>query len=275
MLKSIFNTAPESPYIYVHQIGFEYCKKQKPEREHIFGCVSIHFVISGEGFANGVKLHAGDAYAVRPGQHITYKPDRTNPWMYYWINLSGDIVTDTLDSIGAEEKFECFSFENIKEIDSLFRKAMSENYKKYDMNNSFNALFFSLFSIICVESHIAKSNHKSAAYSHYTNCLSFIKNNFSNDITLEDVALAEGIDRRYMSRLFKIHSARSPQEQLIKMRIEKAKELLLNTEYPVGTIAISVGYRDLLQFSKIFKKHTGVSPLKFRGGSKDTIHQYE
>ena len=56
----------------------------------------------------------------------------------------------------------------------------------------------------------------------------------------------------------------SPQEYLMKRRIERALELLADPELAVTEIAQAVGYYDVLQFSRIFKKHMGISPSQYR-----------
>ena len=67
-----------------------------------------------------------------------------------------------------------------------------------------------------------------------------------------------------MSRIFQKYSDRSPQTYILEFRIEKAKRLLLTTTYSITAIAYSVGYDDVLQFSKIFKAKVGLSPKKYR-----------
>jgi YesN/AraC family two-component response regulator len=66
-----------------------------------------------------------------------------------------------------------------------------------------------------------------------------------------------------MSKLFKQETGESPINYLIKIRMEKAKELLVKEELSVKEIANSVGYQDAYHFSKLFKKYTGNSPSDY------------
>lgn len=71
------------------------------------------------------------------------------------------------------------------------------------------------------------------------------------------------ISPTYMSKLFKQETGESPINYLIKIRMEKAKELLVKEELSVKEIANSVGYQDAYHFSKLFKKYTGNSPSDY------------
>ena len=60
----------------------------------------------------------------------------------------------------------------------------------------------------------------------------------------------------------------SPKQYLLNKRLTRAKELLKETNASVFEIANSVGYDDQLYFSRIFKKHIGISPTEYKNASK-------
>ena len=69
----------------------------------------------------------------------------------------------------------------------------------------------------------------------------------------------------YICKIFKQEMGESPINYLIRIRMEKARNLLLQEEgYSVKEIACLVGYEDIYQFSKLFKKYYGVAPSYFR-----------
>jgi AraC-like DNA-binding protein len=68
----------------------------------------------------------------------------------------------------------------------------------------------------------------------------------------------------HLHRLCKAQFGKSPIQKLIHLRIERAKSLLLNTLWPVQHIASYVGYTNIFNFSKSFKKIVGISPSEFR-----------
>ena len=71
----------------------------------------------------------------------------------------------------------------------------------------------------------------------------------------------------YISRLFKNEVGDTPINYLISLRMKEAEQLLLaQPDASVQDIAKSVGYEDAYHFSKVFKKHFGISPSNFRKG---------
>ena len=94
--------------------------------------------------------------------------------------------------------------------------------------------------------------------------LDYIQHNFKGDIKINDLASYIGIDRSYLTSIFKSVTKLSPQEYLMHYRMEQAINLLKTTEKKISDIAECVGYHDPLAFSKMFKKFTGVSPKEYR-----------
>jgi AraC-like DNA-binding protein len=91
----------------------------------------------------------------------------------------------------------------------------------------------------------------------------YIDKNFKAPIHLEDVAMELQVSPFYLSRLFSRNSDFSLVEYLTKVRLNEAEKLLLDGRYNVNDIAQMVGYENGNYFSKVFKKHFGISPSKF------------
>ena len=94
--------------------------------------------------------------------------------------------------------------------------------------------------------------------------LSYIEQNFQNDISVEDISAFCGLNRRYFGKMFHDTIGRSPQEFLISYRMTKATELLKITSLSIADIGNAVGYPNQLHFSKKKKNVYGVSPRNWR-----------
>lgn len=92
----------------------------------------------------------------------------------------------------------------------------------------------------------------------------YIANNYNRDMTLEDVADAVFLSPVYVSRLFKDKTGENFSDYVIKIKIEKAMELLGNPKYRVYDISNRIGYSSLKYFYKLFKKYTGCTPTEYR-----------
>ena len=93
----------------------------------------------------------------------------------------------------------------------------------------------------------------------------FIEQHYSDpDLSLNEVAALVNLSASHFSVVFSQETRHTFKEYLTDIRINKAKELLRMTGLRSGDIAYQVGYNDPHYFSSVFKKHTGVSPIKFR-----------
>ena len=93
-----------------------------------------------------------------------------------------------------------------------------------------------------------------------------IEKRLQYDWTIEAMCHQLHYSPPHLHRLCQAQFGKSPIQKLIHLRIERAKSLLLNTRWPVQHIATYVGYTNIFNFSKSFKKLAGVSPSKFRRG---------
>jgi len=93
----------------------------------------------------------------------------------------------------------------------------------------------------------------------------YMEENFSKDISLEDVSMKVDISSYYFSKLFKEETGSNFIEYLTQLRMEEAKRLLRDTEMSMKEICIQVGYSDPNYFSRNFKKYTGLTPTEARG----------
>lgn len=93
---------------------------------------------------------------------------------------------------------------------------------------------------------------------------SYVKENFNKKISLDSVAELCGMSRSHFSRTFRQQHGITFQEYIVKQRMERAGELLKNTGRSVTEVAMAVGYTDLSNFTRTFKKYIGVGPTYFR-----------
>lgn len=92
----------------------------------------------------------------------------------------------------------------------------------------------------------------------------FISEHLGDNLSVATLAEKFYVSPNYFSRLFKRVEGEGCNEYIVRKRIEKSKTLLETTTLKTGRIAMAVGYNDTNYFSLAFKKHTGVSPTKYR-----------
>lgn len=92
----------------------------------------------------------------------------------------------------------------------------------------------------------------------------YIEDNYSKDISLDDVSKYVDITSYYFSKLFKEEVGENFIEYLTKLRIDRGKLLLKQKDLSIKQIGIDAGYSDPNYFSRIFKRYVGVTPTEYR-----------
>ena len=98
----------------------------------------------------------------------------------------------------------------------------------------------------------------------YKKALQYIKANYTEGITVADVARHTGYSESYFGYAFKKKYKMSVSRYVRELQLAKAKDLLVDTAFAVSTVASYVGFDDSNYFTAIFKKQFGISPKEFR-----------
>ena len=95
--------------------------------------------------------------------------------------------------------------------------------------------------------------------------VNYFEDHYSEKISLDTIAENMYLSPFYISRIFKSETGDTPIRHLIHIRLERARELLVqDREMSIQEVAAAVGYEDAYHFSKLFKKHYGKSPSQIR-----------
>ena len=94
--------------------------------------------------------------------------------------------------------------------------------------------------------------------------LDYIDDNYMFSIATEDVARVAGVHVGHLHRIFPEETGMRIGEYLTRLRIERAKTLLMHTDIPSSSIATRIGISSQQYFCRLFKKETGLSPQEYR-----------
>lgn len=110
-----------------------------------------------------------------------------------------------------------------------------------------------------------EKEHESASSSFIVkNALDYIEENYTQKLTLSEVAEKTYVSQWHLSKLLNRHTGQSFSDILNHVRIEHAKVLLKDPSLRIGDISEQVGFLDLAHFSRVFKKQEGVSANEYR-----------
>ena len=95
--------------------------------------------------------------------------------------------------------------------------------------------------------------------------LTFLEKHYSEDISLALVADKVGVTPNYLGKIFYQHRGSTFTDELNKLRIQKAKQLLDDPAYRIYEIAEKTGFLNTTYFFRVFKKYEGCTPTEYRG----------
>jgi AraC-like DNA-binding protein len=251
-------------------IGLHYCGKRIATKNHVYGPeIRSHYLIvyveDGKAmlYQKNKKLPfgKGQLLIMFPGEKIFYKAQ--TDWSIRWIGLNGNGVNELFSLLNITPKYPFLTIPKDIPIVDLMEKiynAQNEN----TLSNKYKtlSLLFELFS------YMLASANKEPSYNSINDVIASAKNiiayNYNNHLNITAIAQKLFLAPAYFSRLFKATTGLSPKQYVTKIRIEKAKELLIHSKHSIKNISLTIGYQDPLYFSKLFIKQEHLTPSEFR-----------
>ncbi len=228
------------------------------------------YITEGEGnlqtqSGGKFEIKAGDGFFLFPGEWHRYKPDTRSGWTENWVGFKGDNTflrsSENLVSrkspvfrIGMDDRL-------IRQFSSIFEVVKSDYVgAEYVLSGSV------IFLIGHILTHLKRQELKITSQTDeiIMTTKSLMENRFSEKVRLEDIAGQLNISYVWFRTYFKKHTGYSPYDYLLNIRINHARLLLKNSSISVKEISQSSGFESQQQFSKTFKKKTGLTPVQFR-----------
>ncbi|PGB02694.1 helix-turn-helix domain-containing protein [Bacillus toyonensis] len=101
---------------------------------------------------------------------------------------------------------------------------------------------------------------------HINVCQNYIFTHLYGDITLNTLAEIVTLNPSYLSSLFKKEVGISLNEYIQRAKVDESKKLMTYTRHSISEISTLLNFHDQSHFTKVFKKHTGISPKQFKNG---------
>lgn len=257
--------------IYLSTCGVQNCIP-----DHFFGPgrrdeYIIHFVYEGNGIyetgGNTYHLSKGDFFVILPDTEVYYKADESRPWDYLWIGFQGAKAATYLKNAGIDSTHLTGHYANTAYILSCVQQMMLARTLTYHNELRRQAALLQILAALMEIHHETLSDEERNDYPYRVylqQALDYMNVHMKENIKISDIAAYIGIDRSYLSNIFKNTLEISPQEYLLTLRMNHAAELLKNTDKKVSTIASEVGYNNPLTFTRMFKQVNGMSPTEWR-----------
>ncbi len=228
----------------------------------------IHIVTEGSGiFKTGEKVYQlseGNAFLIYPGIETIYQADMKTPWSYMWLGFNGIRTRGIMEEIGFSSENPVITLDDTGPVSDAIDRILDAREMTV-LNNMKRVSAFYDALIAMIEMNSQEKPKNSYTEDRYVNmAVDIIIARYNERIRVSDIADKVGINRSYLTSIFKREVHMSPQEFLINYRLEKAAQMLKETRDPIGSIAAAVGYSDPLAFSKAFRKKFKSTPSEYR-----------
>ena len=238
----------------------------------------LHVILSGKGVLNvngaETQLHFGQLFVTKPGEDTWYRADREDPRSYCWMAYDGTEARHYTESAGLVNGTNWLNCRiDVTRFYTLVQSAL-EYSSNLTLSGDLNRLACLMaFLALAIESanrdsktSPRKPEYNAKVYVEYA--VNYLQANY-HTAKINDVAQKIGINRSYLTSIFRQQMGISPQEYLMQYRMDKAREILLESDISIQEIALRVGYDNALTFSKIFKSYYGLSPAHYRGEKRE------
>ncbi len=209
------------------------------------------------------EIPAGYMVLYRPGESQQYYYYAKDTPEVYWIHFSGFEAAHILDKIGFSD-VHVLSCGMSFHYPELFRQIIQELQLK---RPCFEELLCCYLQQIFTEIHRNQLEISADKYRHMEDmeaAVHFFNEFFTQDISIGQYAREHHMSVSWFIRSFRHYMGMTPMQYITSIRINKARELLKNTDYSIQEISALSGYENPLYFSRIFHKQTGYSPSRYR-----------
>lgn len=215
----------------------------------------IHYVERGRGVyetdGRRYSVQAGEAFLILPGKVTRYTADADDPWSYRWIGFDGELAK-RFDALPPVFALDGDAFPDFPDPD--------DSSPEYHYAAALFRLSGALFG-----GNGTRRDRTRGENRYVRQVQSYIRLSYMHpDLRVEEMARQMNLNRRYLSRLFRRETGLTPQAFLVAVRMQEA-DRYLRQGMTVGETARLCGYADVFNFSRMFKKTYGVSPVSRMG----------
>ncbi len=217
-------------------------------------------------FVNSKALHLGSAIDGKPCHYkvITFNPDllgvEETAIQKKYVQPILNCNKLSLYLFKADNEWENKIVEMIKKIIFIYE----EKTPCYEIE--ITALLINIWGVFYqnTKSILKEEGNNPKSIDYIKNVVTFIRENFSSKISLEDMAKSANISKSECNHSFKRYMKETPFEYLLRYRVERSMVILLKENVSITEIALAVGFSNASYYSEVFKRYVGVTPREYK-----------
>ncbi len=228
-----------------------------------------------------VELHTGQLYLVPAYTRHSYYCE--NPFSHYYIIIyesvrSGSIfdryrLPESIESTGRDielfrelcqryPRWQLAAF-NPKSYES--KNSIADSYRRFNELDDAEKMYIRGAVLLMLSRFVAQGTPRPISTDRrIENVVTYIDEHLDSVITLDTLAEIACVSKAYLIRMFSLGFGLTPIAYINRRRVEKAQLMLQTTSMSVKEIAYTLGFTDNSYFNRLFKKHTGLTPMNYR-----------
>lgn len=230
-------------------------------------------------------LNPGEAIFINSKSLHQVKPLKNEKPIYYSYAFAPELICESMESLISTKyilpiihnsNFPYYIFHNsiawekncLLNIHKLNNAASSQNIsREFKVKHYLQSIFIDIIENIPNICDKSFNSNNSENYS-IMKIMLYIKEHYSETITLLDIVNSANISKSSCNRIFNKRLKMTPFQYLLSFRINQSIQLLINSNKTISEIAYSCGFQDASYYCRIFRKYNGISPQKYRNNNK-------
>jgi len=221
--------------------------------------------LAGQGHCrvNGQDWHlsAGSLLFLPPRMLHTYAANPKAPWTIFWIHFRGQRATDYLESLGVSSRRPVLHVDNPEALADAFEDTFRHTNHGFSEASmmGLSTSFSRLLGLAKVHQRSC-GNRSLKTETRLIKTLTLIRDNPAHPWNLREMANMAGMSIPHFTELCRKQTGMPPTTYLIRLRLQRAMDILIREQLNVAETARAVGYDDPFYFSRLFRKHMGIPP---------------
>ena len=214
----------------------------------------------------------GTVQIAYPGDCILYRPGEVQDYLLakkvephtYWIHFNGEVCRKVMEALSLQNVC-LIKTEQNREIEHMVSR-VCQNYNLNTPNREWicSGLMQSILALLSNEVHKEDQQVGGKGKDKISELISRVKMVPNLSITVSECAVFCNMSKPHFTRVFKQVTGMPPVQFMLRIRIDRAKELLDFTDKSIAEIAEASGFPDQNYFARTFRRFTGISPTQYR-----------
>lgn len=215
------------------------------------------------------RIRSGEVLIIPPNTPHLYRADADQPWTIWWMHVTGEDVTYLLEAIALQPEQPVATIADSSRVVGLIERVVDALERDETISSLIkaSAAGWDLLGMLAAE----RDSRGVGDNEPIRWAQDYLRQNLATPIMVPELARRAGLSASHFSARFRDSTGYSVIEYLKRLRMARARQLLITSNHSIAGIGSIVGYTDPFYFSRHFKTVNGVNPTQFRAQTSEEV----